>query len=64
MPKPKKDIILKTDKSFDELIEDAFSDKSFKKRSSKGTKPLVLTVLVKPKKKKIKKVSKKVKSKK
>lgn len=30
-PKKKKEIILKSDKSFDELIEDAFEDKVFKK---------------------------------
>ena len=34
-PKKKKEIILKSDKSFDELIEDAFEDKVFKKGEMK-----------------------------
>lgn len=48
--KKPKEIILKSDSSFDELIEDAFNDKNFKKRPE----AFFLTAVVK-KTKKVKK---------
>lgn len=52
---PKKEIILKSDKSFDELIEDAFDDKVLKKDKGEMKNLMVLTTIVKPKKKATKK---------
>ena len=59
---PKKEIIVKSDKSFDEMIEDAFHDKVFKKDKGEMKNLMVLTTFVKPKKKvSKKKVTKKSK---
>jgi hypothetical protein len=48
--KRKKEITLKSNKSFEELIDDAFRDKSFKKRSTRVTSVVLTTLSVKPKK--------------
>lgn len=53
-PAKRKKITLKSDKSFDDLIEDAFNDKSFKKRQV-STATLVLTLSGDAKKKTVKK---------
>lgn len=65
--KERKSVVLKSDKSFDELIEDAFNDKTLPKKR-KGLKKdkitFVLTTLVsKVKKKTAKKAVKKSKKK-
>lgn len=51
----KKEIILKSDKSFDEMLEDAFNDKTFKKDKGEMKNLMVLTTFAKPKKKASKK---------
>lgn len=42
--KKRKEVILKTDLSFEELINGAFQDKSFKKRESSPKKLMILTM--------------------